>query len=1070
MLSYHYISGGYEGLARSLELTYHENVYLSKLIAITQVAWDGAKGCAFPPVQLSYADVLDLKQARYESLHPMALPPMQAAFDQPRFSWTDLDAEGAPGVLFQAANGMWLYARNSGRGKLAAPQPVHGQAAQSSRGDNGRLLDLNGDGLLDWVQLQRPFAGRRERGEDYAWGDFVPFAHGPVLELADPEVRLFDLDGDGLPDLVRSELGSYLWQRSVGDEGFALPERLPWALDENKGPCLLFADRDAMVYLADLTGDGLTDFVRLSHAEVSFWPNLGHGNFGPRQRLTLRAEDGIDTGEPLAFDPSGNFEQRRIRLLDIDGTGSVDLAYIGTDGIFVWRNQSGNGFSRPVRVNFPPIADPDAVTVVDLLANGTSCLVYTPATPGFGTSAIYLHLVGGQQADPCESSDTVRHQKPHLLTRYTNHLGGEIRFHYTTSARFCVEDRDNGRPWFTKLAFPVQVIERVENRDLVTGKILINAYRYRHGYYDGKEREFRGFAFVEQMDSVHYDDFATAAQAVHQGQGGNADRAFHIPPVITRTWYHTGASRRAGTLAQRLRTEYFSGDSEAVVLPDTQLPDDLCGEESTEAVRALKGSLLRQEIYSGEDEAGCFGCDTAHVSGRPYSVSERSYSVRRVQGTGSNRFATFTVHPEQQIDFYYERQTDDPRVEHQFTLKVDSWGNVLQSAKVAYGRRQAGLSRAAKFLDKTELRVQSRCFVEFTQRTFSNAFGDVTLPLPLLANHLAPQIVTEKTWEWHQSRPALAKGWFAPDDFASPPPEVPYDTEPSAISRPCLRLIEHTEQSYWKADGSGALPLGNVDVPALPHRAWKLALTDAMVREIGVQANDLVPGYPLTSQMLTAGGYEKRGSHWWAKSPYQSYRTPFFLPSKSFDSFDHVSEQDYNRYHLFPDLIKDPHGDETRIDHDYRLLQPKRITDSNDSSTTLLFDTRGFVAVMALEGNGTNPTLDRISMASGDLTTAQIVAFAANPLAQTPGLLGSATTRFVYHLFAATPLDSPVWQPQSAFLQASPRVNAVWAATLARRFHISQEAAGHPKQVEIAFAYSDGFGEVAQTHQLTDPG
>ena len=35
----------------------------------------------------------------------------------------------------------------------------------------------------------------------------------------------------------------------------------------------------------------------------------------------------------------------------------------------------------------------------------------------------------------------------------------------------------------------------------VSNTKLVSTYRYRHGYFDGVEREFRGFAYVEQRDA-----------------------------------------------------------------------------------------------------------------------------------------------------------------------------------------------------------------------------------------------------------------------------------------------------------------------------------------------------------------------------------------------------------------------------------------------------------------------------------------------------------------------------------------------------------------------------------------
>jgi len=66
---------------------------------------------------------------------------------------------------------------------------------------------------------------------------------------------------------------------------------------------------------------------------------------------------------------------------------------------------------------------------------------------------------------------------------------------------FYVEDRNNGILWRTPLPFPVHVVSRVEVIDQISGGKLTTEYRYHHGYWDGAEREFRGFGMVEQFDT-----------------------------------------------------------------------------------------------------------------------------------------------------------------------------------------------------------------------------------------------------------------------------------------------------------------------------------------------------------------------------------------------------------------------------------------------------------------------------------------------------------------------------------------------------------------------------------------
>lgn len=1090
ILSYHRISGAYEGLVRSLELTYDENPYLSKLVAITQVAWNGTAGSAFPPLQLAYAAVPDLATARVQRLTPDALPTLRATLDRPHYAWLDLDAEGAPGALFQSAGGAWLFARNKGGGRFTPPQPVDYQPALAGVAGGTTttaavtLLDLGGDGQLDAVDFSRPAAGFRERASDYSWDRFTPFAHSPTLDPGDPNVRFVDLDGDGLSDLVRSEHGAYVWQRSLGEDGFALPERLAWESDERRGPRLLFADRNDVVYLADISGDGLTDLVRIRNGEVCYWPNLGHGRFGPRTPLTIREEDGTDSGEQIVFDRSELFTSNRIRLLDIDGTGSTDLAYIGANGLRCWRNQSGNGFSRPVTVPFPPVDNPDAVSVVDLFANGTSCLVFAPGTPGLSASLVYLHLVGGQSLEPFVSHELHLSQKPHLLVRHTNNLGGETHFFYTSSAQFCVEDRDNGRPWITKTGFPVQVVARVEQRDLVTGKILVNSYRYRHGHYDGREREFCGFAYVEQQDSVRHEDFARHATTALAEGATNAEAMFHLPSSITRTWFHTGAVLRGEALERRLRSEYFTADPDALLLSETTLPD-VSSKEAAEAVRALKGSILRQEIYSGDSPP-----TSVSLAARPYFVSEQSYRVRLLQAAGTNRHSAFHIHAVQQIDYHYERQADDPRVEHRFTLEVDDWGNVIQSAHAAYGRRACGVMRDVGFLTEEERAIQSRTSLEYSLRRYTPAVSDpVWNPL----DHHAPMLCEGITWEITGVRPSGPTGFFQPSDVSSLDraahlSELPYQSENSSGGSPARRRIEHMRQHYWDKEQAKALPLGRFAIPALPHQSFRLAFTPTLVQRLAEEAGESISPAAMLSagyrrcRDLPAAHFPSSGiwpadgdvDAWWAPSPFQQHdAAAFFVPLRYFDSFYAQATQRFGVGALMPEHITDPVGNETRIQNDYRLLQPRQITDTNGSLTELRFDLRGLVAAMALRGNDAHPTGDSLNGINANLTDADIGKFFTDPVPLAhPGSGSSlsirrATARFVYDIFAACDRALPIGSPPEPAHRTSHRVAPVWAATVARQFHTDQDA---DSAVEIAFAYSNGFGEIAQIKQLTAPG
>ena len=178
----------------------------------------------------------------------------------------------------------------------------------------------------------------------------------------------------------------------------------------------------------------------------------------------------------------------------------------------------------------------------------------------------------------------------------------------------------------------------------------------------------------------------------------NIDAASNVPPVCTKTWFHTGAFFGEAAISKHLEHEYYSeGDasdaiagltrrnSSSMLLDDTVLPTtillpdgtriayDLSGEEMREACRALRGSILRQEVYA---------LDGTDASDRPYSVSERNYTIEVFQPQGPNRYGVFFAHPRETIDFHYERKL----------FKVV--GNTLADPKRRHRRQERGRSES----------------------------------------------------------------------------------------------------------------------------------------------------------------------------------------------------------------------------------------------------------------------------------------------------------------------------------------------------------------------------------------
>ena len=72
-----------------------------------------------------------------------------------------------------------------------------------------------------------------------------------------------------------------------------------------------------------MSGDGLTDVVRIRNGEVCYWPNLGYGKLWAK----------VGDGHGADFDAPDLFDPRRIRMFDIDGSGTTDIVYLGREGV-----------------------------------------------------------------------------------------------------------------------------------------------------------------------------------------------------------------------------------------------------------------------------------------------------------------------------------------------------------------------------------------------------------------------------------------------------------------------------------------------------------------------------------------------------------------------------------------------------------------------------------------------------------------------------------------------------------------------------------------------------------------
>ncbi|HEX4875133.1 MAG TPA: toxin TcdB middle/N-terminal domain-containing protein, partial [Chitinophagaceae bacterium] len=813
-------------LTKSLELFYDDELDytgsgrkesgFSFLVMVRQSGhiWDAAQNFyttkSLPETEFSYQQHEWDTAVHYVTEDQAVQAP--AGLQDKRYLWIDLFNEGIAGILTEQG-GSWYYKSNLGGAAFSAALPL--KDLPSFRGLAAGMVtveDMGGNASNSLVHRQTEPKGFFAMDTEGNWQPMTVFPSYPVLNWSDPNMKSIDLTGDGKPDLVITEDTAIRWYESLGEEGFSVSRQVSKAIDEEKGPAIVFADSLQTIFLADMNGDGLTDIVRIRNGEICYWPNCGFGVFGRKT--------GMDHAP--VFDSPEMFNPSHIRLADIDGSGTMDVVYLGHNDFRVWMNNSGNAWSTEPHIisAFPPVHNLSDVAVLDFLGNGTACIVYSTS---LGSRPLwYIDLMKGK--------------KPHLLISYKNNCGKEFFIDYKSSTHFYLEDKKEGRPWITRLPFPVHCIYRTRSEDYIRKTVFTSSYRYSHGYYDQEEREFRGFGRVEQLDT---DDFAHFKL---NNAKNVVEETLHQAPVKTISWFHTGAYLRHKKILHQYEEEYFKNNSFAEYsLPDIIMPAGLTSEELREAYRACKGSLLRTEVYAN---------DNLPESIYPFSATESNLEIRLVQPKEENNHAVFQLLPAESVGYSYDRAPDDPRIAHSFILEKDSLGFPIQTASVVYKRIQRPLG--ANAIPDKVWQEQNKLHIVISEAKYTNdiieddvyrlrsGYESKTYELGGL------DIAGGSFFSLSQLRSSvtIAAEILFEDDFTA------------GIQK---RLTAHSRGYFLKDDLSGPLPLAQLSKLAIGYKSYSLVFTKNLVTKYY--------GTKVTDQMLSDARYihSEGDEHWWAQ-------------------------------------------------------------------------------------------------------------------------------------------------------------------------------------------------------------
>ncbi|MBL7797054.1 MAG: VCBS repeat-containing protein [Saprospiraceae bacterium] len=982
----------------------YDNSSLNKVSLLTSVLVTGFDDAGnelheMPPLEFKYSQFDPLSKRDFFPVTGDDLPPV--AMSNPDFEIADLTGNGLPDI-FQL-NGVARFWKNLGNGRYGLPRSLKERPPVALSDPGVQLMDANGDGRIDLMVTDGAFSGffSMEHGHQPDWErrTFQKFKTAPSFNLKDPEVKWIDLTGDGITDVLRSgaRFECYFFDPK---DGWEKTRFWPKKNDLAEFPDVQFSD--ARVKWADMSGDTMQDLVLVHDGNIEYYPNLGYGRFGKRLRIKNSPRF------PYGYDP------RRILLGDVDGDGLADLIYVDDRQITLWINQCGNAWSEPIVIpGTPPMTDQDAVRLIDLKGSGVSGILWSRDMTGDGRPHMFfLDLTGGG--------------KPYVLNEMNNNIGSITKVEYASSSEYYLLDEQERRyRWKTSLPMPVQVVKKVEVIDGISETKLTTAYRYHHGYWDGLEREFRGFGMVEQSDSLTALDFNS--NGLHPKTGFNLVISEHFsPPILTKSWFHQGPIRQKGNewVEADYSNEYWQGDTgfwdRGQMLQDVLKNNQLKPHEKRDALRVLRGSILRTELYA---------LDGSERQDRPYTVTEARYDVKFIEnnlkGNRPQKPIYFPIAVSQRTT-QWERGTE-PMTQFAFSGEYDDFGQPQVQTQIACYYGWKSLS------DKTGVFLATRTRTLYASPDVENE-----------KSYIHDRVAGVKQWEITRT-----KGKTIEEIVETP------DTSPD------LHCIGHTLTFYDGAAYQGH-DWGKIEKYGAPVRSESLILTPDILKQ----------AYQDTLYEGASPAYfnEDEPAEWTAAYPADfrkkagtlgyvfhpgtdlNYETGYYtisdrkkydfhineskkgkgLPVAMLDPFadtnlgepnNHKTNIEYDNYQLLPvkvtQVMSTPPPGKTGLEmtarYNYRVFQPEVVTDPNGNETRFEYSPMGLLTATWLWGNP----------------------------AQSEGDRREASTRMEYNFLAFKIHRDPVW-----------------VKTIKRTHHDTQGISDDTIETR---EYSDGFGRVVQT-------
>jgi RHS repeat-associated protein len=463
----------------------------------------------------------------------------------------DLDGDGLIDLVHMPRVKTYsIYSpRRSGASWTWAGRAIDTASAQSPKIDlrndarDLRRVDVNGDGLVDVVVTTGT-----EVETFFALGKFA--------------------DGDG-------QFGHAEWTSattaSISND--PVTACVPWA-----GTPVRFGDSD--VRLADMNGDGLADIVKVHEGSIEYWPGRGNGYWG-----TGAIDDcpggtfGQNRSIPMAFrTPLPVTASAEVRLDDVNGDGLDDLVHVRFQAVDIWLNVDGTSWTTRHTIAGTPAAPSfqNRVRLVDINGSGTRDILW-----GDGNRYRYIDLAGGTRPWVLSRIENGLGKTTTLDYATSTALMLEAQ------TKPGLWEPGQVQPWESKTPLPLHLVTRGTEHDALqldgrSSPDQVTEYTYRDPVYDGRQREFRGFrrvrakqlgdassptSFTETaflLGDCKDESAADPVCSIDRRWRDNPREALKGLPVTTETFDELGVRLNTTHHTYRLRRLYTGADGREV--------------------------------------------------------------------------------------------------------------------------------------------------------------------------------------------------------------------------------------------------------------------------------------------------------------------------------------------------------------------------------------------------------------------------------------------------------------------------------------------------------------------------